>query len=158
MAREEPGVQVIGLGSPHGADRLGWLAIEGLRERGFATTFPPGQVQLQGCPSPAHLPALIRPGAALLLIDALQGRPLGEVLRLSWQELRQAPLLSGSHGLGLREMLPLIETLYDLPEPVLLFGIGMGEGAAIPLDGLPADLLPRLEQELMKAVRGLLAS
>ncbi len=155
---DEPRVQVIGIGSPYGADRLGWLAIEHLEANRFCATFPPGMVQLQSCPSPAQLPALIQPGTAVLLIDALQGRPLGEIQRLSWQELVQAPLISGSHGLGLREILPLIEVLYSRPEPITLLGIGVGDGFAEPLDELPSGLFSRLEQEITEAVTGLLAS
>jgi hydrogenase maturation protease len=154
----EPRVQVIGIGSPYGADRLGWLAIEQLEANRFSAAFPPGMVQLQSCPSPAQLPALLQPGTAVLLIDALQDRPLGEIQRLSWQDLRQAPLISGSHGLGLREILPLIEVLYSSPERITLLGIGVGDIQAGLPDGLPAGVLSRLEQELMKAVTVMLAS
>ncbi len=154
----ESRVQVIGLGSPHGADRLGWLVVEQLEAKHFCTTFPPGRLQLQACPSPAQLPALIQPGTAVLLIDALQGRPFGEIQWLSWQELERAPLLSGSHGLGLREILPLIEILYRRPEPITLLGIGVGDGFAEPLDALPDGFCSRLEQEITDAVTGLLAS
>ena len=156
--RHPPRVQVIGLGSPYGADRLGWMAIERLQADGFPQRFPPGLLQLGSCPSPAHLPALIEPGAALLLIDALQGQPLGDVTWLSWQDVAQAPLISGSHGLGLREILPLIEVLYSRPERITLLGIGVGDGFAEPLDELPSGLFPRLEQEIMEAVTSLLAS
>lgn len=156
--RGEPRVQVIGIGSPYGADRLGWLVIEHLEANHFCAAFPPGRLQLQACPSPAQLPALIRPGTAVLLIDALQGRPCGEIQWLSWQQLEQAPLLSGSHGLGLREILPLIEVLYSRPEAITLLGIGVGDGFAEPLDELPGGLCSRLEQEITDAVTGLLAS
>ena len=151
---DAPGVQVVGLGSAHGADRLGWLAIEALRRHGFPARFPPGRLALDTCPSPAQLPGLIRPGAGLLLIDALEGRPLGELLRISWADLQQAAPLSGSHGLGLREMLPLIETLYGPPGPLPLLGIGMGARATEPLDGLPVGLLPQLEEELLDILAG----
>ncbi|MCA1805170.1 MAG: hypothetical protein LC646_07505 [Xanthomonadaceae bacterium] len=148
----EPRVQVIGIGSPYGADRLGWLAIEQLEANRFSAAFPPGMVQLQSCPSPAQLPALLQPGTAVLLIDALQGRPPGEIQRLSWQELAQAPLMSGSHGLGLREILPLIEVLYSRPERITLLGIGVGDGFVEPLDELPSGLFSRLEQNIMGAL------
>jgi hydrogenase maturation protease len=140
-------VQVIGLGSPYGADRLGWMAVDQLQAGGFQERFPPGLLHLGSCPSPAYLPALIEPDTVLLLIDALQGVPLGDIVRLSWRELAQAPLLSGSHGLGLREILPLIESLYGLPEQAILFGIGMGDAAHAPKD-LPAAALTQLEREL----------
>ncbi|HSJ47693.1 MAG TPA: hypothetical protein VLA26_02495 [Gammaproteobacteria bacterium] len=154
----EARVQVIGIGSPYGADRIGWLAIEHLEANHFCAAFPPGRLQLQACPSPAQLPALIQPDTAVLLIDALQGRSLGEIQRLSWQQLEQAPLISGSHGLGLREILPLIEVLYSRPEPITLLGIGVGDGFAEPLDELPGGLCSRLEQQITEAVTGLLAS
>ncbi len=154
----EPRVQVIGIGSPYGADRIGWLAIEHLEASHFCAAFPPGRLQLQSCPSPAQLPALIRPDTAVLLIDALQGRSLGEMQWLCWQQLEQAPLISGSHGLGLREILPLIEVLYSRPEAITLLGIGVGDGFTEPLDELPGGLCSRLEQEITEAVTGLLAS
>ena len=143
-----PCTRIIGLGSPYGADRLGWRAVEQLEARGFAARYPDGWVRFSLCPSPAQLPVLAYPGDRLVLVDALQGAPFGTLRILSPEALQASPLLSGSHGLGLREMLPLLTELQGPACPVMLLGIGMGPLEAPPPDALPASLRAHLEQVL----------
>lgn len=107
-------IRIIGLGSPHGDDQVGWRVIEDLRRADIN----------------AGLLALDRPGPALLndlgdcrrviLIDACDGGWQGGEIR----HLTLAQLLNGaelqqqsSHQLGLAETLQLAKiTGHRLPE------------------------------------------
>ena len=76
-------MRVIGVGSPHGGDRVGWLACERLREGGS-----PAGIDWRQCTVPAQLPAMVAGCDALVILDALigEGQP-GEVVRLSRAQL-----------------------------------------------------------------------
>ncbi len=113
---------IIGIGSPLGADRLGWLATERLQARrpGLRTRL------------------LDRPGAALLthlqeeravcLIDAARGHaPVGHLYRLTPGELPQGPAFTSSHALGITEALALGTALGGLPEHLWLLAVETGE-------------------------------
>lgn len=140
MTPEHP-VQIIALGSPFGADRIAWSALESLERTGFADRFPPDTVHLQSCPSPAQLPAMILPDARLVILDALEGIEAGEVRRLSPEELEQGDCHAGSHGLTLMAVLPLIRELYGEKAEPLIIGIGMGEERAATLSGTAMESL-----------------
>ena len=146
-----PTTQIIALGSPHGADRLGWAAIEHLQQNRFTERFPAGALQLHTCPSPAQLPAMIIPGARLVLIDALGGIEAGVILQLSIAQLKQENRYASSHGLTLSTMLPLIEQLYGVMTGTVIIGIGMGDGA---VSTLPDAAWGMLEKQLDEVVRG----
>ncbi len=114
---------IIGIGSPFGADRLGWLAVEHLQARR-----PELRTRL-----------LDRPGAGLLhhlqgeravcLIDAARGHaPVGHLYRLTPGELPQEGLaLTSSHALGVAEALALGAAVGELPEPLWLLAVETGE-------------------------------
>ncbi|MET0045227.1 MAG: hydrogenase maturation protease, partial [Candidatus Thiodiazotropha sp. 6PLUC3] len=115
--------RVIGIGSPFGADQLGWLAIDHLQT-----------CQLTAC----ELIKLDRPGSGLLdyfrgvdhvvLIDALvsSGR-VGEVKLIGLDELEDCSGLTSCHGFGVAEALGLADKLDLLPTRVSLIGIQIQE-------------------------------
>jgi hydrogenase maturation protease len=110
---------ILGLGSPHGDDQLGWVAIDRMRPRLPAGTY-------------AHK---IRGGFDLIeyleghdtavVIDAASpaGRP-GSIRSFTWPcpELVHCILLS-SHGLGLVEAIQLTEALGRLPQHLKIYTI-----------------------------------
>lgn len=117
-------IAVIGIGSPAGDDRAGWLTVQALK----AHTLPIGvALHLRDRPGPALLEALAHLDAAVLVDAMVGGEPAGTVHRL---ELRDAPALPGtpvsSHGFGLGETLALGAALGRLPPAVVLYAI---EGA-----------------------------
>ncbi len=124
--------RLIGIGSPFGADRLGWWAVERLAPR-----LPPGVEPL----------CLDRPGPALLihlegldracLIDAARGekRP-GHLYRLHPEDLTTAPAAPSTHALGLAEALALGAQLRLLPPRLLVLAVetGMEDTPERPLE------------------------
>ena len=135
----ETRAKVIGIGSPFGADRIGWRLVEALRTGDF-----PHVVFEQ----------LDRPGAALLdhldgvahgvLIDAMQGGgAVGEVRALCLDEVIAQNRLLSSHGFGVGQCLALGQALGRLPPRLTIFGVEVG-GAP---DRLGAAELARIERQ-----------
>lgn len=122
--------RVIGVGSPFGADRLAWLAVDHLAGLG-----------LQDC----ELLKLDRPGSQLVsyfqgveqvvIIDAvrLSDRP-GGVLTIDVERLHQLECQTSSHGFGVAESIALAGQLGELPARLHLLGIQTGED----IDRLPS--------------------
>lgn len=143
-------LQVIGIGSPAGDDRVGWALIEQLQQR------LPYQHRLR-------LLALDRPGAALLeplrqaeetwLIDALLAAPAGTILHPDRATLTQG-LTASSHGFGLSDSLQLAETLGQLPERLELYAISiavadpLAEQLSAPVQNAVNQLAERLAQRI----------
>jgi hydrogenase maturation protease len=104
-------VLVAGIGSPHGADRLGWAVIDALGERGL-----PEAVALRACRTPSELTPLLLACSRALVIDALLGDgPAGAIHWLKMADLPGAALRLSSHGVGLVEAVQLAAAL-GMPE------------------------------------------
>ncbi|MEJ2423814.1 MAG: hydrogenase maturation protease [Candidatus Thiodiazotropha sp.] len=135
-------IRIIGVGSPFGADRLGWEAIDHLQSR---------------APDGCELIKLDRPGSGLLrylegveqvvIIDAvLQGVAAGEVAMISRETLADSSTLTSCHGFGVADALALAQQLGDLPQRIDLIGIGAGEDLRVP----PGLNTAALESELLR--------
>ena len=98
---------IVGLGSPHGDDQLGWVAIDRLRPR------LPAGISAQKVRGGLELIECLEGHDAAVVIDAASpaGRP-GTIRSFTWPcpELAHCALLS-SHGLGLVEAIQLAEAL-----------------------------------------------
>ena len=104
-------ILVAGIGSPHGADRLGWAVIEALRGVPL-----PASVKLVSCNLPTELTPLLLEASRAIVIDALLGSgPAGTIHALSVGELPQARLRLTSHGVGLVDAVLLASAL-GMPE------------------------------------------
>ncbi|MCO6411869.1 MAG: hypothetical protein J5I92_03915 [Thiogranum sp.] len=151
-------ILIIGLGSEHGADRAGWQAIDALQRSDFATRFPPGLVALLKIASPTELYQHLEPCRFAILIDAMPGPP-GRLTWLSADDIRQRDDLFSVHGIGVGEMLGLLETLPPQPPRVQVLGIGVEAGsAASPLDAGRAAALCLLRGRVEQAVLRFLAA
>ena len=136
--------RIIGVGSPFGADRLGWLAID----------------HLEKCLLPdCELVRLDRPGPGLLeyfkgaeqvvLIDAVLSRAeAGEAVTVSVDELADCGCLTSSHGFGVAEAVVLAGQLGALPSRLHLIGIHAGSDPSSP-PRLNTTLLERRIQDLL---------
>jgi len=136
--------RVIGVGSPFGADRLAWVAIDHLQRLGLA-----------GC----ELIKLDRPGPLLLaqfqgvetvvLLDALVSEEApGRASPLTLEELQQAGGTTSSHGFGVAQTLVLAARLGELPPRLHIIGLHTGANPAelpeLDRESLESTLLPLL--------------
>jgi hydrogenase maturation protease len=137
--------RVVGLGSPHGCDAVGWLVIERLRNQAG-----PGTELVTATPD--RLADLARDCRRLIVVDACRGEmTLGEILRLEWPDPRidRWPALS-THGLGLGDVLRLAEALGWLPPRVALLVVDIGPAG--DSDGESGFSLSRAVEELARRV------
>ena len=131
--------RIIGIGSPFGADQLGWQAIDLL-----------SNTSLIEC----ELIKLDRPGSeliryfdmdkALVLIDAVQADGIpGTPMPLKMSDLSGIHCQTSSHGIGVAEALQMAELLGLIPHTMLLIGIATG-----------SDLtrVPEIDQEQLMAL------
>lgn len=147
---------IVGVGSPFGDDRAGWLVIDAL------------QAHLDQCgqaPAGLTLVALDRPGASLLdhlrgadravLIDAARGTEApGTVARLDATQLESIPTLS-SHGFGVAEALALGSALQALPPELIVLAIATdGNSRRADVSDAVRGAATRLARELLCCVQG----
>jgi hydrogenase maturation protease len=122
------GTAVIGIGSPFGADQLGWEVITQLRDRGVAAELECWDGPLAGLVK--RFKTLDR---AILVDAAVGGGRVGEVRILAPEQLEGAGLLWSSHGFGLGEAVALAQALDELPGRLVIVAAEVGEpGADIP--------------------------
>ena len=107
---------IVGIGSPHGDDQLGWMAIDRLRLRlpsALDTHKVRGGIELLECLAGQELG---------IIIDAVApaGRP-GTIRSFTWPCPELVTCVpSGTHDLGLVEALRLAEVLDRLPGRLLI--------------------------------------
>jgi hydrogenase maturation protease len=116
-------VRVLGLGSPFGDDRAGWVAVENLMQSDGFRALPEGFASAQICdPVGNNLLDAMRGAGLAILIDAAQsGVAAGTIRRLDVQNLEDGTEPCSSHGFGLSATLALGRALNDLPQEVVLF-------------------------------------
>ncbi len=124
-----PPIRVLGIGSPFGADDVGWRLIDALTASPSLGPFLKRELLLA---------SLDRPGAALLrylenarhvlLLDAVvdDTLPIGTARRYSLDDIQNAPLLSSSHAFGVQQALSLAAALDQLPDSLALCGVSIG--------------------------------
>lgn len=149
------GAAIIGVGSPFGSDRLGWLAVEWLQQRELDKRFPELNLLFELADRPGAL-LLDRLGSvdAAIIIDAMQaGLPFGTVRQFTPEQLlaRHTGLCS-SHAFGVSEAIELGAALGALPPRLAIIGIEMGNGGDEP------SLPDSTKQQLLPPVEGFLCS
>lgn len=136
---------VVGVGSHHGADQLGWRVVESLRTR------VGDDVETRCALSPADVLDWARDFRELHIVDACQGLPAGERIgRWRWPEL-PTQLNSdrfSSHASDVRSALTLGERLGLLPPTVVVWGLSIDSGdqelSAAAIAELARELAARL--------------
>jgi hydrogenase maturation protease len=143
------GVLIVGLGSPHGDDRVGWAVVERLRP-----LLPPFATA-RAVASGLDVLACLEGQDAAIVVDAAAsaGRP-GHVHRFDWPCPGLAALRPlSTHGPGLVEALRLAEVLGRLPRSVRIYaveaevvwpGAGFSPVAAAGVDAVTAAILADL--------------
>lgn len=142
---------VIGLGSDHGDDAIGWAAIDALA----AAELPSGTT-LHTCASPATdlLPLLAACEHAVIVDAVADGGPPGHVQLLARDALSAEPTRNGSHGVSLAAVLALADALQLAPRSLALIGVSIDPRQATP----GAPLSPPLQAALHAVVAAVLAA
>ena len=152
---------VVGIGSPHGDDAIGWLITQGLEQQSLATRSVDfhGRAVFRPLRTPLDLVDLLdgtkdkdRP-TRLVVIDAVVSpMPMGHLHVWVWPqigwEMRRA---SGSHDIPLADALAIAERLGRLPPRVEILGINVGDAPTTPQFGLShglRSLLPTIANEV----------
>ncbi|MEM9659990.1 MAG: hydrogenase maturation protease [Planctomycetota bacterium] len=141
---------LVGLGSPHGDDQIGWSLVKALqfhREAGVAAVMisQPSELldHLHGC-------------EALVVVDACSsGHSPGTIERLEWPDERIACCDAHStHGFSIAAALSVADRLQRLPRRVVLYvveagacNVGQGLGTAL------VSVLPELERRVLQEFR-----
>jgi len=110
---------IVGLGSPHGDDQLGWVAVDRLLPRlpaGITADKVNGGLELLEC--------LGGHDWAVVIDAAAPASQPGTIRSFAWPspELAQCAPWS-THGLGLVQALQLAETLGRLPQRVTVYTV-----------------------------------
>ncbi|WP_280552766.1 hydrogenase maturation protease [Halomonas sp. 25-S5] len=145
---------LFGLGSPHGGDRLGWLAADGLRDA--LAGRDDVSVDCLAQPVDLFLHA-VTASDRLLLVDAMRGQgPPGTLKAFAPGELPTAAARLSSHGLDLAGTLALVEALGLFRAGIRVIGIEMPEktgpdtpGPEMTAPGLDAAQARRLHAAVL---------
>jgi hydrogenase maturation protease len=138
-------ILIAGLGSPHGDDQLGWMAIDRLQGR-----LPP-EATARKLRGGIDLLDLLDGQDAVIVIDA--SAPAGQsgaIRSFEWPGPEVSPhTAAGTHGLGLIDAFQLAASLGRLPRRAVIFTI---EARAVaPHSSVSPELLSRLDA-LVEAV------
>lgn len=129
-----PIVKVIGVGSPFGADQLGWWVVDGLCSRTeLADVLADGRLQLVACDRPGSaLVEMLQGSGAVHLIDAMIcGAVPGTVRCLRDNFATHSSPVMSSHGFGLGQALALAEALAELPPGFMLHAVEVPSDLAV---------------------------
>ncbi|MEJ2392889.1 MAG: hydrogenase maturation protease [Gammaproteobacteria bacterium] len=116
-------VAVIGIGSPYGADRLGWDVVERMR------TDDDREVDYECWNGPlTGLVQRFQELDAVILVDAaLNDEPVGLCRMLTSTQLAGQGLCWSSHGLGLADAVALGRALHALPARLIIVAAEVGD-------------------------------
>ena len=146
-------VHIIGVGSPFGDDRLGWVAAESLQRSPVLNGLEPGRIVIS---------ILDRPGAMLLtlwdeadhviVIDAVRsGAAPGTRHRLTVSDVNATRLPATSHGFGIAAALELGRVLGSVPRQLIFCGIEMSAFRPVmALSDAVAEAMPVFVSEVEK--------
>ena len=150
------GICVIGLGSPHGDDQIGWELVHMLERESLAVD-DSAELSLRACASVGgEILDLWRDAELAIIVDAVRSAaPPGTLRRLELHPQHDLSVLDTvqaltSHGLDLPDLIELAEALDLLPRRLVLFGVEIA--ACPPFEPLSAPVRAALP-DLMRAVR-----
>jgi hydrogenase maturation protease len=114
----EPRPRIIGLGSPHGDDQIGWLVARAIQEANI-------EADVSLLSAPVDLLNLCARESRLIVIDACRGEGrIGTTRRWKWPTDQFQPYkASNTHAIALPEVLKMAAPLGTLPEDVVIWGI-----------------------------------
>lgn len=153
MNHSESKACVVGIGSPHGSDAVGWRVVDGLGE------LVSPAVCVATLTEPTRLMPLLDGCGRAWIVDACRSeQPIGTISRFAWPDDRidRSWTLSG-HGIGLAEVLELAETLGAAPAKTVVYTIDIGcepnvpDGElSVPVAAAAREVRQRLLDEIAK--------
>ena len=146
-------VRIVGIGSAHGADQIGWLAARQLDAAGLKESYPENLLDIDICESPVLLVTQCSARQALILLDAYcSGEPVGSVRRFTVEDLDTAHRPASSHGIDLKQALALRKSLEGGNPPVSIIGICIGTEADAAANQTPGEVLEKTFPALLDAI------
>ena len=142
--------RIVGVGSPHGDDQVGWRVVELLAEEHFP------DAEVIAIRSASQLVDCFSECQRAIVVDACQtGSVPGTITRLEWPDARMArPRGPSTHGLGVVGAIELADRLGRLPPEVILYGVEMGAcRPATPLSPAVESVLPELARRVGHEMR-----
>ena len=119
-------VLVIGIGSPHGSDSLGWEVIKVLQQDKVLNQQPGLKLLCLDRPG-TRLLEVMQDNYKVILIDAVSStQQPGSLVRLGMDDIKAGNNKMSTHGIGLAEALELGRTLKQLPSQILVLGLETG--------------------------------
>jgi hydrogenase maturation protease len=137
-ARLSP-VRILGIGSPFGADRIGWEVAGALARERWLAALPPGLVSVACADRPGiRLLELLEHPGLVILIDALQGGAApGTVRCFDGRDLPPTAGFATTHDFGIKAALDLAGALGGIAPEIRVFGIEIGDGSCPPAPAFP---------------------
>ncbi|MDH5546594.1 MAG: hydrogenase maturation protease [Gammaproteobacteria bacterium] len=144
---------IVGLGSPHGDDRVGWQVIDVLAESGFALE---NRRLFRSNATAMDWIAEIKDSQQIVFVDGVKGRgKIGEVVVLTEDELPNENLAGSSHAISFAESVALMRKLFSLSIPIHFVGVEIGD--SIPFSGVSVDVaqaIPSMVSAVEKLSKG----
>ena len=141
---------VIGVGSPHGNDQVGWLVADALWQDS------PRDFRIVKVSSPVDIISQTESVDCLWLCDAcVGGSPEGTVWRWTWPDASlESRQFSGTHDFDLCAALRLAEKLGKLPKQVVVWGVEIQACEISSEVSAPVmDAIPKIVQAMRKELQ-----
>ena len=145
-------IRVIGMGSPHGDDQVGWRAVVRLRDSMAFQESYGDQVELSTCRTP--LDGFLddaKVSRAVIVLDAVvSGSRPGTVMRIEEELLSSIRSPYSSHGYNVSQMVELGRAMDVLPEHLVVIGV---EVTACEPNAVMGEQLQRVLERMEELVR-----
>lgn len=117
--------KVIGIGSPFGADQLGWIVVDEIASSFIKCHIQPTNITFEKADRPGiRLLDMMKGMRTVILIDAIDNKlSAGKIIKLEKSQILTSNQNLSSHHIGIAETLCLGARLDELPANIHLFGI-----------------------------------
>jgi hydrogenase maturation protease len=148
MNRNKEKTLIVGIGSSHGDDQLGWLVADVVSE-----LVEQDEVSIRFAKSPVDLLDWLDDARKLIICDSCHGlAAIGDNCRWTWPSPEITSVaLSGTHDLSLPVILQLAERLGILPNDVAIWAIeGAKNRAGDPVSARALKAVHEVANQIVK--------